>query len=125
MEVLRIVDQEMLESPLFMTAEERAVLPFEKIHATSEQLRNEGNGFYTDKNYWPAVKKYRKAANILEDYPLVGSSDEASRSNLLHTIYANLAQCYLSLDRPAQACSACKLGLRSASGKDNVKLLYR
>ncbi|ODN04690.1 Inactive peptidyl-prolyl cis-trans isomerase FKBP6 [Orchesella cincta] len=124
-EVLQIIDEQMLKSPLFMTAEERAALPFKQILEVADQLRTDGNGHYTDCNYLFAVKKYRKAVSVLEDYHVVSEEDEDKRSDLLHTIYANLAQCFLQLERPAQACTACKLGLKSAKGKHAVKLLYR
>ena len=108
-----------------MTAEERARLPFGDILETATRLQTDGNGHYTNHNLWYAVKKYRKAVTILEDYPIVSKVDEDNRCQLLHTLYANLAQCYLKLAKPAQACAACKLGMRHAKGKNSVKLLFR
>lgn len=108
-----------------MTVEERANLPFQEILNIGKSLQTEGNGHYKDLNYWWAVKKYRKAINFLEDYPVVGEEDDGHRSKQLHFIYANLAQVYLKLERPQQACVACKLGLKLAEGPDRIKLLYR
>ncbi|CAL8096407.1 unnamed protein product [Orchesella dallaii] len=124
-EILQIMDKSQLESPLFMTADERAALPFKQILEVADQLRTDGNGHFSERSYLFAVKKYRKAATVLEDYHVVSEQDEDDRCDLLHTIYANLAQCFLQLNRPAQACTACKLGLKSAKGKHAVKLLYR
>lgn len=124
-EVVQVIDAQMMESPLYKTAEERALLPFKTIYQAAEELRTAGNGYYTANSYWVAVKKYRKAVSLLEDYPLIGLEDEDKRDKLLHTLYANLAQTYLNLDKPAQACTMCKLGLRVAKKKEGVKLLYR
>jgi FKBP-type peptidyl-prolyl cis-trans isomerase len=124
-EVLQSIEEDLLKSPLYMTAEERAKLPFKELFAVAEQLQTDGNGHYRDGSLWPAVKKYRKGVTLLEDYPVIGGQDEGERCKLLHTLYANLAQCYLSLERPEKACTACKLGMRHAKGKASVKLLFR
>lgn len=126
-EVLQVISADQLNDPHFLTAEERAKLPFTQIFNCASELRTAGNGYFKQDAYHSAIKKYRKGAAMLEDYPLAGQNDEELRGELLHTLYCNLAQCYLKLKRWPQACTVCKLGLRSAkpgSGQ-NVKLLYR
>lgn len=124
-EVLRFLDEEMLKSPLYMTSEERTQVPFPEILSIADKLRTKGNGCYKNRTFREAIREYRKAIAILEEYPLPGITDEVNRNQLLHTLYANCAQCYLDLEDPPKVCTMCKLGLRSAKGKDSVKLLFR
>jgi len=126
-EVLDTVEEEILNSVPFMSQEQRAALSFMDVYNASKQLRTEGNGLYRDKGYWKAIKKYRKAANILEEYPVICNEDENDRQKLLYTLYINLAQCYIKVNRPQQACVACQLGFRCKDRQDAScsKLFYR
>lgn len=131
-EILQVISADQLQDPHYLTAEERAKLPFSQILNCVQELRTQGNEDYKKGAYHVALKKYRKGAAMLEDYPLASQNEEDLRGDLLHTLYSNLAQCYLKLKRWPQACTVCKLGLRSAkrgagAGAEgpNVKLLYR
>lgn len=124
-EALQYIDEAKLDTPFFMSAEERSSLPFKVIYEVSNQMRSEGNGLYTSQGYQLAIKKYRKGIQMLEEYPCADPEECNERSGLLHTMYANMAQCYLKLEKPAQACNACKFGLKLVRGKKSVKLIYR
>ena len=110
-----------------MSQYEREELEFSQIHSAAKELRTEGNGLYKDSAYWKAIKKYRKAAQILEEYPVIGSKDESERQSLLYTLYVNLAQCYLKVNRPQQACIACHCGFRNKEhlDKTSAKIFHR
>lgn len=124
-ETLQYIDEARLKTPFFMSADERSQLSFETIYEVGLKLRTEGNGWYVNQGYQLAIKKYRKGIQMLEEYPCANPEDCDQRSELLHTLYANLAQSYLKLEKPAQACNACKFGLKLVRGKKSLKLIYR
>lgn len=125
-EMIHCIVEACLNTFKYMTTDERATLPFSQILEEGHKLRGEGNRWYTDGNYKIAVRMYRKAINVLEEYPVIGDEDSGLRDELLWTLYSNLAQSYIKSGKPAQACNACKNGLKSAAeSKTSAKLLYR
>ncbi|CAL8101097.1 unnamed protein product [Orchesella dallaii] len=126
-QMLQYTDEAKLNTPAYMTSDERNQLPFETIVEESKKFRSDGNGYYSMQSYSFAIKKWRKAINMLEDYLVTEEEDDAVRRELLWLLYANLAQGYLRLNRPAQACSACKLGLKSTEEGESfsAKLFFR
>ncbi|ODN05741.1 Inactive peptidyl-prolyl cis-trans isomerase FKBP6 [Orchesella cincta] len=126
-QMLQFVEEAKLNTLHYMTSDERNQLPFEQIVKVAKDFRGEGNRHYQDQNHGSAIKKWRKALNMLEDYPVTTEEDDKVRREYVWMLYSNLAQSYLKLERPAQACSACKIGLKSAVENDfsSAKLLYR
>jgi len=87
-----------------------------------------GNQKYGLKNYGKAAWCYRRSIFILENVPVASEKEESQRNDLLFILYLNLAQSYLKLKRYPQACSACKLALRSEEGQTGemlAKVFYR
>lgn len=127
METLHYIDEEKLNTPLYMRLDERSKLPFEAVYEVAHNLCVEGNLWYENLDYQVAIKKWRKGIQILEEYPPVNTNPEERNktSQLLQFMYSNTGQAYLKLEKPAQACNACELGLQLAEGKDSIKLLYR
>jgi hypothetical protein len=106
-EVLDVIEENQLKLVPYMTGEERGMLEFGEIIGAAKELRFDGNGAYKDAAYWSAVKRYRKAADIL---------------------YMNLSACYLKLKRPQQTCIACQLAIRAknySKAAVDGKLYYR
>ncbi|OXA61672.1 inactive peptidyl-prolyl cis-trans isomerase FKBP6 [Folsomia candida] len=128
LEILDLIEENQLKLVPYMTSDERGLLEFREIFDAAKDLRAIANGLYVGAAWWPAVKKYRKAINILEDYGTQTQDDQKQREQFLYTLYMNLSACYLKLGRPQQVCTACKLALRSAEfSKQTVdaKLYFR
>ncbi|CAL8078563.1 unnamed protein product [Orchesella dallaii] len=112
-----------------MTSDERRRLPFETIVDEFKRLRRDGNDYYwKDKNYSFAIKKWRKAVIMIEEYPVGNEKDEQVRRELVWMmLYASVAQGYLRLERPVEACIACNLGLKWADihEESSLELYFR
>lgn len=124
-EALQHIDADRFKNPLFMSAEQRSSLPFSEIHNLCDKLRTEGNLCYKHGDNQGAIRKWRKALNIMEEYPTTGEEDSDNLQSFVVSLYSNLAIGYLRHEAPAQACNACKMGLRLAEGEKKVILLYR
>ncbi|XP_021962215.1 inactive peptidyl-prolyl cis-trans isomerase FKBP6 isoform X2 [Folsomia candida] len=128
LEILDLIEEDQLKLVPYMTPNERAQLEFPEIYDAAKDLRAIANGLYGNDAWWPAVKKYRKAINILEEYGIQTQDDQKQRDQLLYTLYINLSACYLKLKRPQQVCTSCRLALRSAEFSKqtvNAKLYFR
>jgi FK506-binding protein 6 len=124
-EVLAVVDEAKLTSVPYMSMEQRAALPFQEILKAAEEMKKTGNACYLQDSYWKASKSYRKGVNVLEDYPVIGAEDEEKRKELLYALYNNLAQCFLKLEKPQQACNACHMGLKCKEpGEKGLSKIY-
>ncbi|CAL8079571.1 unnamed protein product [Orchesella dallaii] len=112
-----------------MTSDERSRLPFEKIVDEVKRLKRDGNdNYWKDKNYSFAIKKWRKAVIMIEEYPVGNEKDEQVRRELVWMmLYASVAQGYLRLERPVEACIACNLGLKWADihEESSLELYFR
>ncbi|ODN03142.1 Inactive peptidyl-prolyl cis-trans isomerase FKBP6 [Orchesella cincta] len=126
-QVLQFIPEDKLNTLPYMTTDERNQLPFETIVKEAGRVRADGNRHYKDHSYGFAIKKWKRALSMLEDYPVTTEEDDKVRREYIWKLYSNLAQSYLKLKRPAQACSACKIGLKSVveNGLPKAKLLYR
>jgi hypothetical protein len=60
----------------------------------------------------------------LEAFSTNNEEDNRKRSKLLSLLYGNLAEAYVELDKPEQACVACKKGL-DLEIKESTPLLLR
>ncbi|CAL8078610.1 unnamed protein product [Orchesella dallaii] len=115
-------------TPPYITSDERSRLPFETIVEEVQRLKRDGNDYYwNDKNYSFAIKKWKKAVTMIEAYPVGNEEDDQIRRELIWRLYASVAQGYLRLERPVEACSACNLGLKWADihGESSLELYFR
>ncbi|XP_071538446.1 inactive peptidyl-prolyl cis-trans isomerase FKBP6 [Panulirus ornatus] len=82
----------------------------EKLNA-ARGFHQKGNYHYHAGNLVAAKNAYSRAAWIMKDARLNDEKEEAQRGSLLVKMHSNLAQVYIDLKEPAQACSQCKQGL--------------
>ena len=79
---------------------------------THQQVKEEGNAFFKDKNYASALSSYKKALNMIDRY-----SSEAA------VLYSNMAACHLALQQYEECAKACGGALEIS--QTNPKALYR
>uniref|UniRef100_A0AC34QEJ1 Uncharacterized protein n=1 Tax=Panagrolaimus sp. JU765 TaxID=591449 RepID=A0AC34QEJ1_9BILA len=93
---------------------------------TVDQLKEEGNRLFKEKEFVLATEKYREALTILDTLLLKekpGDTEwtELDKKNI--PLYLNLSQCYLNLNRFYEARGAAEEALKRDPG--NEKALYR
>jgi len=126
-EIISILDESKLNKIEYMSPEERNSLEFSKIFEFADYKKREGNSLYSSNLFGQAKRAYYEAANVLEDYSVSLAEENDEREKLLFTLFNNLAQCCLKLEKWAQACAACKRGLVCSRFSDPQvsKIFYR
>jgi len=127
LEIMSVVDGEKLKKIEYMNSEDRRALPFSKIIEFSTKKKQEGSSKYKLNDFIGAKRAYFQAAEILEEYPVINQKDNDERQSLLFVLYSNLAQCFIKLEKWAQACVACRkgLGCSGSASFQPAKIYYR
>jgi len=124
-EILEALDSQKLKNVHFMSRDDRANLPFDAIFNGADEMRKTGTESYMNGQFQDAIKRYRKGIDYLESYATLKYEEDEKRTELLFTLFTNIAQCYLKIKIPAKACTACRLGLKLPPRSTRYKLYYK
>lgn len=81
---------------------------FENFYQASDEARQRGNYYHSNKQYRPAIQRYRSGIKILETLTFKDEEEERKAKNLLLKLYNNYAKSANDNGEPRMALFACK-----------------
>ncbi|KAK3781678.1 hypothetical protein RRG08_043589 [Elysia crispata] len=112
-EIISFVDQEGVDDYYSLTPEERkARLTYANIEKVVKAENNEAKEYFEQKNYHKAFGKYKRAANILENYHLKSDEEEKQWSKQLLKVYVNSAICCHHIKHFGRCISYCNQAIK-------------
>lgn len=106
-----------------MTADEQKKAPFEKAVAVFHCEHQLANDMFRNKQYKPAIARYRKLVRMLENISVENEDDDEQRNGYLHKLYLNLCLCYTKIHNSQKAIIYGKLGYEL--NRNNPKAMFR
>ncbi|KAK8812365.1 hypothetical protein WA158_007599 [Blastocystis sp. Blastoise] len=88
-----------------------------------ERNKKEGNDLFKDKNYAHAANRYVQALTHCGKFFDLNEEDKKTVQDYRLSLYLNLAQCYIKLEKYDKAIDNCNYAI--AIDANNVKALYR
>ena len=123
-ELLDFTEAGNAEAYLSMTSEDRKKrLTFDQIEKAASIEHKNGNNDVRQNDWRYAVRHYERGVKLLQETSLKNKDEEVRCQKLLLKLQLNSAHCYLKLQRPKKACTACKEALQIDD--NNTKALYR
>ena len=122
-ELLDFVEDGKAESMLSVSSEERGKqFSFDEIIKAVDVEHKCGNNAVRNFEWKIATRHYERGTRLLQETNLANRIQEDRSRKLLLKLYLNAAHCYLKLQWPRKACTACKEALEI---EENTKALYR
>ena len=122
-ELLDFVEDGKAESMLSVPSEERGKqFSFDEIMKAVDVEHKCGNNAVRNLEWKIASRHYERGTKLLQETSLANQVQEDRSRKLLLKLYLNAAHCYIKLQWPRKACTACKEALEI---EENTKALYR
>ncbi|CAD8043018.1 unnamed protein product [Paramecium primaurelia] len=119
---IKIVEQQIIEKPLDLTALENRFLQFEKF-------RKDGNTLFNNSQFENAIKKYKKGINFMEAWPKIYDQDiqvQQKKKYYYYLFCSNMAQSYILLKEYEKAIMILEDIIPQCRGNEfEIKSYYR
>ena len=122
-ELLDFVEEGKAESMLSVPPGERSNhFSFDEIMKAADVEHKCGNNAVRNLEWKIAIRHYERGTTLLQETSLANRDQENRNRKLLLKLLLNAAHCYIKLQWPRKACTACKEALQI---EENTKALYR
>lgn len=107
-----------------LTFDEIEALPFEQFIKGAKELYAQGEALVLEEATKKAMKFFHEIVHVLESRETINEEEHDQRANLQAAAHWRLAEGYIKLDKPAQACSQSKKSLNFNCNEYRARALF-